>query len=478
MKGELLATIEFMEKDRGLDRGTLIATIEQAIETSARKIESLPPGVVARIDQTSGEINAYSDVLVVADGEAGPVQEPAAEGEPEKPPIHWWHASKVRKYVAGAQPGTTVRVNLDMDEFGRIAAQAAKQVIIQRIREAERDNILSEYTGKIGEIVHGTVARMDRGNLIVDIGRTEAVLPRKEQSPLEHYRQGDKIRAIVLGVEDIEEGHVPKVMLSRVNTGLIRRLFEFEVPEIYDGIVEIKTVAREAGFRTKVAIVSHDPKIDCVGACVGVRGSRVKNIVQEVAGEKVDIVRWSEHVETFVANALNPVEIVRTYADHEGKQILVVVPDDQLSLAIGRSGQNIRLTSKLTGWKVDVIRQSEADRVAQEHGLASVVPDKEERASSIFKNVQAPKLAKGARTPARARAASIFKVAGEVEVVVNKTPLDQMMGISASAVEKLAEAGITTVADLRAASRETLLAVPGVGEKTVEKILKAVAAAT
>ncbi|NLF39701.1 transcription termination factor NusA [bacterium] len=491
MKGELLSIIEFMEKDRGLERGTLIDMIQQAIETSARKIEGVPPGVVVRIDMQTGDIRAYSDVLVLADDDPGPEQ------KEDEPPIHWWPLSKVRKFVPNAKVGTTVRINLDMDEFGRISAQTAKQVIIQKIREAEREKILGEYAQKIGELVHGTVSRVERGNLIVDIGRTEAVLPRKEQSPVEHYRQGDKIRAIVAGVDDVEEGHVPKVILSRASTGLIRRLFEFEVPEIYDGIVEIKIIAREAGFRTKIAVVSHDQKVDSVGACVGVRGSRVKNIVQEISGEKIDIIRWSDNVETLVANALQPVEILRTFADQESERILVVVPDDQLSLAIGKSGQNIRLTSKLTGWKVDVVRQTEADRVASEHGLDLSTPDRAEQMSSIFVNPeeeaaaektapgpaeeQAAKPAKPAErtapppsSAARQRAASIFSAVPQQPPRERKTPLAGMMGISPANVERLASAGIITVDELLNADRETLLAIPGLDETAIDRIIAAV----
>jgi transcription antitermination factor NusA-like protein len=267
-------------------------------------------------------------------------------------------------------------------------------------------------------------------------------------------------------------------MLSRANAGLIRRLFEIEVPEIYDGIVEIKTIAREAGFRTKIAVVSHDPKIDSVGACVGVRGTRVKNIVQEIGGEKIDIVRWCDNIEELVANALQPVEIVRTFADAENEHILVVVPDEQLSLAIGKSGQNIRLTSKLTGWKVDVVRQSEAERVARDQGieLAPAQPG-----ANIFGVVPEQKAeshdAPRPRTTQQ-RVASIFRSVDELgqEASATDPPLSAIEGVTERQAQLLAAASFTTARQLLAADRATLLAIPGMGEKTLDKILDAVKA--
>jgi len=471
MKGELLSMIEFLEKDRGLDRGTLIEAVEQAIETAARKTDGIPPGLHVQINQETGAIRAFGDLLVVADGEEGPV---VPEGEIGPP---WWPLAQVKKFVRDAKAGQTVHIELDPEAFSRISAQTAKQVIIQRIREAEREKILTEYMQKVGDLVHGTVSRFERGNMIVDIGKTEALLPRREQSPMERYRPGDRIRALVLDVKDTEEGRVPRVILTRSNPGLIRRLFELEVPEIYDGIVEIKAIAREAGFRSKIAVVSHDAKIDCVGACVGVRGSRVKNIVQEIGGEKIDIVRWTENIEELVTNALQPVEISRTFADQESEHILVVVPDDQLSLAIGKSGQNIRLTSKLTGWKVDVVRQSEAERVAREQGvdLGPAQP-----AAALFgeKAGQRREQAETAKPRTTTdRVASIFKNVAEIDSSEHGLrPLAEIEGVTSHQAGMLAGANITTASHLLAADRETLLAIPGMGEKTLDKIIEAVKA--
>jgi len=506
MKAELLSIIEFMEKDRGLDRGTVIEAVEQAIETASRKIDGIPPGVRVRIDPETGEITAFSEVLVVEDDAEIP------ESESPDEVTAWLPITEALRYSAEAHVGATIRIDLDMEDFGRVAAQTAKQVIVQKIREAEREKILTEYSRRIGDLVHGTISRVERGNLIVDIGRTEAYMPRKEQSAIEHYRQGDRVRALVSDVKDTEEGRVPRVILSRSAPALIRRLFELEVPEIYDGIVEIKAIAREAGFRTKIAVVSHDPKIDSVGACVGVRGSRVKGIVQEISGEKIDIVRWSDSVESLVTNALQPVEVVQMFTDEESERILVVVPDDMLSLAIGKSGQNIRLTSKLAGWKVDVVRQTDADRVAKEHGVELTTPEpaqestkKEERketkdkgqsnqpmerrVSSIFKSIEEIQAESDAETSVEGTEASVEETeagvgeaeasVGEAEASVGEAEtgpvqLVEMKSVTERQAGILSEHGIQTADDLLKAERDVLIAIPGFGEKTLDKLIEKV----
>lgn len=473
MKNELLSMIESLEKDRSLDKGTVVSVVERAIETAARKIENLPPGIHVRLDTETGEIKAYSDVLVVSDEEE--IAESVGEAEEstlEEAATPSWHLSKVQEHIPTAEIGQTVRINFGMEMFGRISAQTAKQVIMQRLRDAEREKILNEYLNKIGDLVNGIVSRYDHGKLIVDIEKTEAVLPRAEQSSIERYKPGERIRAVVIDVRDTEENNVPRVILSRATTGLIRRLFEIEVPEIYDGIVEIKNIAREAGYRTKISVVSHDPKIDSVGACVGIRGSRVRNIVQELNGERIDIVRWSDSIEEYVTNALSPVELAQVFADPETERILVVVPDDQISLAIGKSGQNIRLTSKLLGWKVDVVKETEANRVAEEHGVEisseedtffdseqNVLAEQEEKASEIAK-----------------KAAAIFATDEEIEaakVTADSKKVEDVKGISAKNKEALINAGIDTVAALLAKDKKELLALPGIGEKTLEKIIDA-----
>ncbi len=478
MKNELLAMIELLEKDRSLDKGTVASVVEQAIETAARRIDSIPPGVRVHLDVETGTIRAYSDVLVIADDEEIPEEDISEETENENEfeaelTVPSWHLSKVLKYVPTAEPGQTLRIPLDIDTFGRISAQTAKQVILQRLRDAEREKILNEYSNKIGDLINGMVSRHERGNLVIDIERTEALLPRSEQSPSERYKPGERLRAVVIDVRDTEEDHVPRVILSRSTTGLVRRLFEIEVPEIYDGFVEIKNIAREAGYRTKVSVVSHDSKIDSVGACVGIRGTRVRNIVQELNGERIDIVRWSDSVEEYVTNALSPVELVQVFADPETERILVVVPDDQISLAIGKSGQNIRLTSKLLGWKVDVVKETEANRVASEHGV-DISSEKE--SDSIFEPASdSPDDSVIKPSLAAKESGSIFASDEEFEAVKAATAskkLNEVTWLTAKQAKVIEESGIKTVNDLLSAEEETLLALPGIGEKTLKKILE------
>jgi len=480
MKNELLSMIEYLEKDRSLDKGTVASVVEQAIETAARKIGNMPPGIRVQLDMENGAINAYSDVLVIADDEEIPEVEETEESEELEAEaeltIPSWHLSKVLEYVPTAQEGQVIRIPLDIDMFGRISAQTAKQVILQRLRDAEREKVLNEYTNKIGDLINGMVSRRERGNLIIDIERTEAILPRTEQSPAERYKPGDRVRAVVIDVRDTEDDHVPRVILSRATTGLVRRLFEIEVPEIYDGFVEIKNIAREAGYRTKISVVSHDTKIDSVGACVGIRGSRVRNIVQELNGERVDIVRWSDSVEEYVTNALNPVELVQVFADPETERILVVVPDDQISLAIGKSGQNIRLTSKLLGWKVDVVKETEANRVASEHGV-DISEESVDDAKSIFEPLPgSPDDSAKKSNVATGKSSSIFATDEEFEATkadIDSKTLKEVKGISKKQAESFEAAGIKTISSLFAADKETLLAIPGIGEKTLEKIINA-----
>jgi len=473
MKNELLTMIELMEKDRSLDKGTVISVVEQAIETAARKIDSLPPGVRVHLDTESGKINAYSDVLVIDDDEEIPEEDNSEDSEFDTSlTVPSWHLSKVQKYIPTAESGQVIRIPLDIDTFGRISAQTAKQVILQRLRDAEREKILNEYSNKIGDLINGMVSRHERGNLVIDIERTEALLPRAEQSSSERYKPGDRLRAVVIDVRDTEEDHIPRVILSRATTGLVRRLFEIEVPEIYDGFVEIKNIAREAGYRTKVSVVSHDSKIDSVGACVGIRGSRVRNIVQELNGERIDIVRWSDSIEEYVTNALSPVELVQVFADSETERILVVVPDDQISLAIGKSGQNIRLTSKLLGWKVDVVKESEANRVASEHGVDISVEDESD---SIFDSSSDSTANKTAAV--NKNGSSIFATDEEFEVAKaanTSKKLNEITGITSKQSKAFETAGIITAHDLLTSEKEALLSIPGIGEKTLEKIIKAI----
>ncbi|HEU0265888.1 MAG TPA: transcription termination factor NusA, partial [Geobacterales bacterium] len=258
------------------------------------------------------------------------------------------------------EAGDSLGMKMDASSFSRIAAQAAKQVIIQKVREAERETIFNEYKDREGELINGVVRRYERGDLIIDLGRAEAILPKKEQAPREVYRQGDRIRALINEIRMTTKG--PQIILSRTHPRLLAKFFEAEVPEIAEGIVEIKVVVREPGSRAKIAVFSHDSDIDPVGACVGMRGSRVQNVVSELRGEKIDIIPWSDDPARFACSALSPAAVSRVYVDDENYSMEVIVPDDQLSLAIGKKGQNVRLAAKLTGWRLDIKSES---RVAE-----------------------------------------------------------------------------------------------------------------
>ena len=308
MNGDLLVVLEHIEREKGIKKEVLISAVESALISAAKKVlgpKVQPADIAVKLDPQTGDIKIFQG-----------------------------------------------RKRIYSDEFGRIAAQTAKQIIIQKIREAERDVIFNDYSARLSTVISGSVHRFEKGNIIIDLGRTEAILPKKEQIPRETYRQGERVRAYVLEVK--KTGRGPQIILSRTHPGLVKRMFELEVPEIIDGIVEIKAIAREAGDRTKIAVWSKDSKVDSLGACVGMRGSRVKEIVRELHGEKIDIVKWNDDPAEFIAAALSPAEINKIKIDKEHKKVEVIVEDDQLSLAIGRKGQNVRLAVKLTGWDIDI----------------------------------------------------------------------------------------------------------------------------
>lgn len=305
MSNELLIVLDYIEREKGIDKSVIISAIESALLSAARKRFGENFNVSVSIDQKTGKINVLSDGKQINSG-----------------------------------------------EFGRIAAQMAKQIITQKIREAEREVVFNDYQAKIGDITNGIVHRFEKGNIIVDLGKTEGILSYREVLPKEEFNQGSRVRALILDVKKTSRG--PQIMLSRTNAGFVKRLFELEVPEIYEGIVVIKSISRLAGERTKVAVWSKDEKIDCVGACVGVRGQRIKNIVRELHGEKVDIVRWHEDVKEFVKAAISPAKITKIELDQDEKKMDIDVEDEQLSLAIGKKGQNVRLASKLIGWSINI----------------------------------------------------------------------------------------------------------------------------
>ena len=341
-KLELLQIADAVAREKSIDRGIVIAAMEDAIAKAARSRYGSETDVHAEIDPKKGELRLARHMLVVEQVENSANQIGLDEA---------------RKHNPAAQIGDTIADTLPPLEFGRIAAQSAKQVIVQKVREAERDRQYQEYKDRIGDIVNGLVKRVEYGNVVVDLGRGEAIVRRDEMLPRETFRNGDRIRAYVYDVRREVRG--PQIFLSRTHPQFMAKLFAQEVPEIYDGIVEIKAVARDPGSRAKIAVISRDSSVDPVGACVGMRGSRVQAVVNELQGEKIDIIPWSPDVATFVVNALAPAEVAKVVLDEERERISVVVPDPQLSLAIGRRGQNVRLASQLTGWDIDILTEQE-----------------------------------------------------------------------------------------------------------------------
>ncbi|MFO0724821.1 MAG: transcription termination factor NusA [Myxococcota bacterium] len=341
--GEIL---ERVSKDKGIGKKILVEALEAAMLTAARKVYGMEKDIEAHFNENSGDCEIF-EFRTVSDK----VENTATEISVED-------AARLDEQ---AQPGDSLGIKLETKDMGRIAAQTAKQVIIQRVREAERENIYNEYADRKGELVTGVVRRFERGNLIVDLGRAEAVLPMREQCPRESYRVNDRIQAFVIDVNKQARGS--QIVLSRTSPGLLIKLFEMEVPEIYEGIVKIEAAAREPGARSKVAVSSSDRDVDPVGACVGMKGSRVQAVVQELRGEKVDIVPYDEDPARFVCNALAPAEVSRVLIDDANHGMEIIVPDDQLSLAIGRRGQNVRLASQLSGWKLDIISESKIKEV-------------------------------------------------------------------------------------------------------------------
>ncbi len=351
---ELLAVIENMEKERGIDRDYLIQMVEAALISASKKGVGPARDLRVVIDRKTLSINAYNKVEVVEHVHSKNTQITLEDARRIKP---------------DAKLGDWVEAEITAKEFGRIAAQTAKQAIIQRIRQAEKEIVVKEYKDRLGDIVSGSIVRLERGDVIIDLGRVEAIMPLRERVPTEEYQIGDRLRAFVLSVQDHVSGH--HIVLSRSHPDFVKRLFALEISEIADNTVEIKGIAREAGYRTKIAVFSHDEKVDPVGACVGMKGMRVKNIVRELLGEKIDIVRWSPDIKTYATNALNPAKLNKVIVDAPNAKITVIVDADQLSLAIGKRGQNARLTSKLLGWKVDI--QKDKDDVSFEEKVAMAI---------------------------------------------------------------------------------------------------------
>lgn len=404
---ELLTILEQLERDKGIDKKILIEAVEAAVASAAKKLWT---------------VDKEEDVKVVLDVKTGKLTAFAGDQE------------------------------IRSSEFGRIAAQTAKQVVIQKIREAEKDVVYTDYQARIGQIISGSVYRFDKGNIIVDLGKTEAYIPRKEQSPKEEFKQGDRIRAYVLDVK--RENRGPQVVLSRANKNFVKKLFELEVPEIFEGIVEVKAIARDVGERTKIAVYSKDEKVDCVGACVGMRGSRVKNIVSELQGEKIDIVRYSSDIKEYIQAALSPAEISQIQLNSEEKKANIIVADDQLSLAIGKHGQNVRLASQLVVWELDIFSFEQWKQL------------QEEAASQEAQEAQEAKEAK--ETTQKDTSGQEAESDEEIQEVT----LADLPGVGEKMVEQLQKAGYETLEKVAEASVEELTQVKGLGKIKAENMIK------
>jgi N utilization substance protein A len=344
MNSELSAVVEYMERERGVDRETIIEAIESALQSAANKSMADAEDLRVSINRETLDIKAFARKKVVVSVNDRYNEVSLAEARRANP---------------SAQLDEMIEIESTPRNFGRIAAQTAKQTILQRIRQAEKSRIFADYKNRTGEIITGTVRRFERSTVVIELDHgAEGVMPSKERVPTEEYEVGERIRAYIVAIKERESG--PEILLSRAHPDFVRRLFELEVSEISDGTMEIRGIAREAGYRSKVAVISHDERVDPVGACVGIRGMRVKNIVRELNGEKIDIVRWSEDVKTLVINALAPAKLKGVEVDEPTHTVTVTVEADQLSLAIGKRGQNARLTSKLIGWRVDIQKDEEA----------------------------------------------------------------------------------------------------------------------
>lgn len=343
MNLELIGALKELEKEKGIDSEIIIEAIEAALVSAYKKNFGTQANMRVHVDRSTGDIKVFSRKTVV--------EEP--ENSKEEIAL-----SEARRMDPRYELDDIVETEVTPKEFGRIAAQTAKQVVVQRLREAERDMIFHEYSNREGDIVTGVVQRLENRNVYIDLGKTEAILGPNEQMPGEHYNNGDRLKIYIVDVKKTTKG--PQIMVSRTHPGLLKRLFELEVPEIHDGTVELKSVAREAGARSKIAVYSKNENVDPVGACVGPKGLRVQAIVNELKGEKIDIVKWSTDPVKYIANALSPAKVISVEVFPEEKTARVVVPDYQLSLAIGKEGQNARLAAKLTAWKIDIKSESQA----------------------------------------------------------------------------------------------------------------------
>src|SRR5271154_4128966 len=413
MANLLYQQIEMLSREKHIEPEIVVSAIEDAMVVAARKYYKTEEDLRAKFNQETGQVDVFSVHIVVEE-----VTDPKKEVS----------LAEAKKKNPSAEVGTEIVAAKPTDVLGRIAAQTAKQVILQKVREAERDTIFNEYNGRVGELVTVIVKRAEGPDLIVDMGRTEARLPKREQSKLETYNIGERLRVVIKMVDRAAKG--PQVIVSRADASLVQRLFEMEVPEIYDGTVQIRAVAREAGDRTKIAVESRDKDVDPVGACVGMKGMRVQSIIRELRGEKIDIIPFSEETVAFAQKALSPAKVTRVQiVNPELRKLEVIVEDSQLSLAIGKKGQNVRLASKLIGWDIDIKSEEEKRREIEEQMTALTAPT---------------------------------------------TPLTALAGVGAKTIEKIEAAGIANVEKLAGMTPEQLMEIPGIGKKRAKKIYQAV----
>jgi N utilization substance protein A len=408
---------EYRVSEPGIDPGIVVGAVEEAIALATRKFYKTQENMRGELNKETGEITAYIYKTVVADE------------EPIEDPLNQISLAEAKELAPGAEVGSEIRLYRDTTPLGRIAAQLAKQVIFQKVREAERDTVFNEYAHREKEVLNATVKRIEGQDVIYDLGKAEARCPKREQSRLEQFSIGERVRVVLLKVDRAAKG--PQVIVSRAAPELVSNLFQSEVPEIYDNTVSIRAIAREAGERTKIAVQSRDKDVDPVGACVGMKGMRVQSIIRELRGEKIDIIEYSDEITTFAEKALQPAKVSRvSIADLTDKQLEVIVDDTQLSLAIGKKGQNVRLAAKLLGWKIDI-------------------KSEEEKRQEVEQQMQA--LSGGP-----------------------STPIEQVTELGDGIIQKLVTAGITTVEALADMTPEQLEEIPGIGEKTLEKISVAV----
>src|SRR2546427_321332 len=413
MASLLYQAIEQISREKHIEPEIIVAAIEDAMAVAARKYYKTEEDMRSKFNPETGQVDVYA-VRAVVDEVTDPKREVSlAEG---------------RKINPAVEVGGEVLIARPTDVLGRIAAQTAKQVIMQKVREAERDTIFNEFNGRVGELVNCIVKRVEGPDVIVDLGRTEARLPKREQARLETYNLGDRLRVVIRAVERASKG--PQVIVSRADPMLVQRLFEMEVPEIYDGTVQIRAAAREAGERTKIAVQSRDKDVDPVGACVGMKGMRVQSIIRELRGEKIDIIPFNEDTVTFAQKALSPAKVTRVQiVDPETRHLEVIVEDTQLSLAIGKKGQNVRLASKLIGWSIDIKSEEEKRQEIEAQMAALTAPG---------------------------------------------TPLSELKGVGPKTIEKIEAHGISSIEKLADMTPEQLMEIPGIGEKMVEKIQQSV----